>query len=181
MPSMLQRLDVKYPNDGSALHVILVTQFCVYCTAHKQVLPSSGGQQHAMVIRDVCPRYKVPQIPEKWAPSQRQAKSGTPPDCGRQFVQCFAPYLIADDTRELIERLLLERLSLRGMCRAVGGTLQWLLGFLAFHCVEAFPHPSPPANPSLGHGDVIIQRLEGEADEMPPLCAEAGQHAEGSQ
>ena len=41
-------------------------------------------------------------------------------DCGRQFVQCFAQYLLSDDTRALIERLLVERISLRGICRAVG-------------------------------------------------------------
>ena len=32
--------------------------------------------------------------------------------------------------RALIERLLVERISLRGICRAVGVRLKWLLGFL---------------------------------------------------
>ena len=40
--------------------------------------------------------------------------------CGRQFVGCFEQYLVAEDKRVLIERLLLERISLRGICRAVG-------------------------------------------------------------
>jgi len=52
-------------------------------------------------------------------------------DCGRQFVESFEQYLISDDRRALIKHLLLERISLRGICRAVGVTLKWLLGFLA--------------------------------------------------
>jgi len=50
-------------------------------------------------------------------------------DCGRQFVQCFEQYLISKTTRALIERLLVERISLRGICRAVGVKLKWLFGF----------------------------------------------------
>jgi hypothetical protein len=34
--------------------------------------------------------------------------------------------------------LLVERISLRGICRAVGVGLKWLLGFLV-HYVEALP------------------------------------------
>jgi hypothetical protein len=58
--------------------------------------------------------------------------------CGRQFGQCFEQYLITEDKRGLIERLLVERISLRGICRAVGVKLKWLLGFLV-QCVEALP------------------------------------------
>jgi insertion element IS1 protein InsB len=84
--------------------------------------------------------------------------------CGRQFVDCFAQYLVSDDTRALIERLLVERISLRGICRAVGVTLKWLLGFLV-QCFEALPdHLNvQPVNRTQ---DVVIQRLEVETDEM---------------
>jgi len=61
-------------------------------------------------------------------------------DWGRQFVQCGEPSLISDDTRGRIERLLVERISLRGLCRAVGVTLKWLLGVLV-QCCEALPAP----------------------------------------
>jgi insertion element IS1 protein InsB len=57
-----------------------------------------------------------------------------------------------------------ERISLRGICHAVGVTLKWLLGFL-IQCVEALPdhlHVQPVSC----HGNVLIQRLEVEADEM---------------
>jgi len=57
-----------------------------------------------------------------------------------------------------------ERISLRGICRAVGVRLKWLLGFLLTG-VEGLPdHLS--VQPVMGHQDVMIQRLEVEADEM---------------
>jgi hypothetical protein len=47
-------------------------------------------------------------------------------------------YRIPDDRRALIERLLIERISLRGICRMMGVGLKWLLGFLV-QCFEALP------------------------------------------
>jgi insertion element IS1 protein InsB len=85
-------------------------------------------------------------------------------DCGRQFVRCCEQYLIAEAKRTLIERLLVERISLRGICRAVGVTLKWLSGFLV-QCVEALPDHLH-VQPVMGHGNVMLRRLEVEADEM---------------
>ena len=39
--------------------------------------------------------------------------------CGRAFVRIPENHLITEEQRTLIERLLLERISLRGICRAV--------------------------------------------------------------
>jgi insertion element IS1 protein InsB len=64
----------------------------------------------------------------------------------------------------MIEHLLRERISLRGLCRAVGVSLTWLLHFM----VERFAtcpddlHVQVPQRPT----DVVIRRLEAEADEM---------------
>jgi IS1 family transposase len=85
-------------------------------------------------------------------------------DCDRQFVDCYAQSLLSDDTRDLIERLLLERLSLRGICRAVGVGLTWLLGFIVT-CFEALPDHRNVQPISCDY-DVMMQRLEVEADEM---------------
>ena len=85
-------------------------------------------------------------------------------NCGRQFVQDFVQYRISDDTRALIERLLVERISLRGICRAVGVGLKWLLGFLVQR-VAALPDHLH-VQPVTCHGHVMIRRLEVEADEM---------------
>jgi insertion element IS1 protein InsB len=51
--------------------------------------------------------------------------------CGRAFVLTPENSLITAEQRALIERLLLERISLRGICRAVRVGLQWLLQFMA--------------------------------------------------
>ena len=68
-----------------------------------------------------------------------------------------------EDKRRLLERFLVERISLRGICRAVGGTLKGLLGFLGQCCEALLDHG--PVQPVTYHGNVMIQRLEVEADE----------------
>jgi insertion element IS1 protein InsB len=116
-----------------------------------------------MVIRDVCPRCQSPKH-KKNGHIHNGKQNHQCHDCGRQFVGCFEQHLISDDTRALIERLLVERIPLRGICRAVGVGLKWLLGFLV-HCVEALPdHLHLQLVTS--HGDMMIQRLAVEADEM---------------
>jgi insertion element IS1 protein InsB len=122
-----------------------------------------------MVIRDVCPQCKSPKSKKNGhihtGKQNHQCKN-----CGRQFVQGFAQYRISDDTRALIERLLVERISLRGICRAVGVGLKWLLGFLV-QCIEALPDHLH-VQPVTCHGNVLMGRLEVEADEMSSFVQE---------
>ena len=47
-------------------------------------------------------------------------------DCGRQFVQDPANPPIAQSTRDLIDKLLLERLSLAAIVRVTGVSERWL-------------------------------------------------------
>jgi insertion element IS1 protein InsB len=71
---------------------------------------------------------------------------------------------IADEPRALIEHLLRERISLRGICRAVGVSLTWLLHFMS-ECFATCPdhlHAEMPGEPA----DVVVRPLEAEADEM---------------
>jgi insertion element IS1 protein InsB len=71
---------------------------------------------------------------------------------------------IADEQRTLLEHLLRERISLRGICRAVGVSLTWLLHFMV-ECFAACPdhlHVPRPAGPA----EVVLHQLEAEADEM---------------
>jgi insertion element IS1 protein InsB len=116
-----------------------------------------------MVIRDVCPRCKSPKY-KKNGHIHNGKQNHHCHDCGRQFVRCFEQYLVAEEKRTLIERLLLERISLRGICRAVEVQLKWLLGFLV-QCVEALPDHLH-VHPVTCCGNVMIQRLEVEADDM---------------
>jgi hypothetical protein len=102
-----------------------------------------------MVIREVCPRCKSPTY-KKNGHIHNGTQHPLCHDCGRQCVDCFAPYLIPDDTRVLLERLLLERLSLRGMCRAVGVGFKWLLGCIVT-CCEALPDGSHDHPCSIEH------------------------------
>ena len=64
----------------------------------------------------------------------------------------------------MIARLLLERISLRGICRAVGVGLQWLLQFMVEHFQAAPEHLY--VEPRGGAPAVILQRLEAELDEL---------------
>jgi insertion element IS1 protein InsB len=116
-----------------------------------------------MVIRAVCPQCQSPKC-KKNGHMHHGKQHHHCHACGRQCVQCFEQYLISEDKRGLIERLLLERISLRGICRAVGVTLKWLLGFLV-QCFAALPDHLP-VQPVSCTQDVLIQRLEVEADEM---------------
>jgi insertion element IS1 protein InsB len=116
-----------------------------------------------MVIRDVCPRCKSLRY-KKNGHIHNEKQTHHCHDCGRQFVRRCEQYLIAEEKRTLIERLLVERISLRGICRAVGVKLKWLLGFLV-QCIETLPDHLH-VQPVVCHGNVMLRRLEVEADEL---------------
>jgi insertion element IS1 protein InsB len=48
--------------------------------------------------------------------------------CGRQFI--IKEQTVSPDKQDLIKSLLLERISLRGICRVVKVSLSWLLNFI---------------------------------------------------
>lgn len=116
-----------------------------------------------MVIPESCPacgstRYKK-NGHTRHGKQHHQCKA-----CDRQFVATAADRLIADEQRPMVEHLLRERISLRGICSAAGVSLTWLLHFM----VERFAacpddlHVRVPHRPT----DVVMRRLEAEADEM---------------
>jgi len=84
--------------------------------------------------------------------------------CGSAFVLNPVNSVITQEQRLLIERLLLERLSLRGICRAVGLGLQWLLQFMVTR-FQAAPDDLSTKPPE-GTPAVILPRLEAELDEL---------------
>ncbi|GAB0150168.1 hypothetical protein McPS_29080 [Marichromatium sp. PS1] len=51
-------------------------------------------------------------------------------DCGRQFVLYPAKGPVSQETRELIDRLLLEKISLAGIARAVKVSEAWLQNYV---------------------------------------------------
>jgi hypothetical protein len=84
--------------------------------------------------------------------------------CGRAFVLVPENYVITEEQRALIARLLIERISLRGICRTVGVGLQWLLQFMV-EWFQAAPEHLYAEAPS-GAPVVVLQRLEAELDEL---------------
>ena len=84
--------------------------------------------------------------------------------CGRAFVLVPENHIITEEQRTLIERLLLERISLRGICRAVGVGLRWLLQFMVERFQSAPEHLYIQS--ASGTQRVILQRLEAELDEL---------------
>lgn len=51
--------------------------------------------------------------------------------CGRQFVENPQQILVSESDKDMVKALLLERISLRGICRCVLVSLKWLLKFIS--------------------------------------------------
>ena len=124
-----------------------------------------------MVIRDGCPRCGSTHH-KKNGHIHNGKQNHRCRACGRHFVGEFAQRRIPDEHRTLIERLLKERLSLRGICRAVGVGMKWLMGFLV-DCYGAAPAHLNVQMPQ-GCDSLLVYPLEAEVDE---LCSFVGKKA----
>ena len=116
-----------------------------------------------MVVRDACPACGSTRF-KKNGHTHNAKQNHHCQACGRQFVADATDRSISHAQRTLIEHLLRERISLRGICRAVGVSLTWLLHFMV-ECFAVCPdhlHVRLPNSPT----DVVLLRLEAEADEM---------------
>jgi transposase-like protein len=82
-------------------------------------------------------------------------------ECHRQFVLDPQNKIISDETKSLVGRLLLEKLSLRGISRVAQVSQPWLLNFIKTGIRECASRPEcvPPESTGL-----ILERLE--ADEL---------------
>jgi len=87
----------------------------------------------------MVPREACPQCGSRWYKRNGHIHTGKQnhccKQCGRAFVRNPENQLITAEQRTLIERLLLERISLRGICRAVGVGRRWLLHFVTAQVV----------------------------------------------
>ena len=90
------------------------------------------------------PRETCPQCRSTWVKRNRHIHTGNHnyrcKVCGRAFVLNPEHPVITEEQRTRIERLLLERISLRGICRAVGVGLQGLLQFMVARFQAAPEH-----------------------------------------
>src|ERR1043165_9307542 len=116
----------------------------------------------------MIPREACPQCGSRWYKRNGHIQTGKQNHrckvCGRAFVLTPENSVITEQQRTLIERLLLERSSLRGICRAVGVGLQWLLQFMGAR-FQAAPEDLY-AKPVDGTPAVILQGLGAELDEL---------------
>ncbi len=83
--------------------------------------------------------------------------------CGRQFV--LDSQRSDEATRALIKNLLPERIPLRGICRVLSISREWLLSFNA-EVYAALPDDLFVQAPQCTTGHVRVLRLAAEADEM---------------
>lgn len=65
--------------------------------------------------------------------------------CGRQFVLAATNRVVNEEHRTLVERLLCEKISLHGICRAIGVSIRWLMDFMGarFATVPTHLHVQP--------------------------------------
>ena len=64
--------------------------------------------------------------------------------CGRQFVAQPRKGPVSDERKQLVRRLLRERMSLRGIARATGLSRSWLQGFVNALYRDQTPHDPGP-------------------------------------
>ena len=82
-----------------------------------------------MVERDACPACRAQHF-KKNGHIHNGIQNHSCKDCGRQFIGHAENRLIAKDQRTLVERVLREKTSLHGLCRAVGVSIRWLMDFM---------------------------------------------------
>ena len=116
-----------------------------------------------MNSRDICPDCSSARV-KRNGYTHTDKQNHRCKECGRQFVLVPENRLISGAERMLIKRLLAERLSLRGICRAVQVSLRWLIDFIT-DCYAATPDDLNVRLPEQPDG-VIVRRLNVEADEL---------------
>ena len=84
-------------------------------------------------------------------------------DCQRQFVLHPANKRISPETKATIDRLLLERLSLRGICRATEVSMTWLMTYIEKRYEQVPDHRNARIKPG---GRIAIERYKNECDEL---------------
>lgn len=83
-------------------------------------------------------------------------------ECGRQFVK--DSQRVSEEKKEIINKLLMERISLRGICRIVGVSLTWLLGYIV-KIYQKLPE-NLNAEEVGDYGEICLWKFEVQADEM---------------
>jgi len=124
-------------------------------------VPNFYSQGAALLNNLCCPHCRLSHI-KKNGHTHYGKQNFQCLNCSRQFVA--HSQRIDEQTKELVKRLLLERLSLRGICRVLDISLEWLLQFIAEVYDQLPDHLYAKA--SCPYQGIELLRLEAEADEM---------------
>jgi IS1 family transposase len=116
-----------------------------------------------MMIRNACPRCEETDY-KKNGKAHHGKQNYRCRCCGRAFLRELGRGRVSPEQQELVKKRLLERISLRGICRVVGVSLGWLLNYLV-SLYEALPDHLYVDLEQVNNS-VLIQRLEVEADEL---------------
>jgi hypothetical protein len=114
-------------------------------------------------MRDACPDCGSPHFKKNGhvrnGKQNHQCKAR-----GHQFVVDATNRVIVEEQRTLVERWLCEKISLHGVCRAIGVSIRWLMDFIVARCAAVPGHLH--VQPIAASRDVLIGWLEVEAGEL---------------
>jgi len=116
-----------------------------------------------MSVRDACPECGSQHF-KKNGHIHNGKQNHQCKDCGRQFVLDAVNHVIGEEQRIVVARLLREKISLHGICRAIGVSIRWLMDFMVA-CFEAVP-AHLYVQPIASSREALIGCLEVEADEL---------------
>jgi transposase-like protein len=92
--------------------------------------PVQHSERHTKAISEDSPQRVCPSCGSHHVIKNGSIHDGKPKhqcnDCGRQFVDHPNKKVVSDQTRQLIDSLLLERISMRGIARVTGVSWDWL-------------------------------------------------------
>lgn len=107
-----------------------------------------------MIIRDCCPECGSKNF-KKNGHTHNGKQNHQCKDCKREFVLNPEKKTISEEKKELIKKLLLEKIALRGICRVVDVSLQWLSGFI-ITIYDALPDDLNVETINSKHGVIIL-------------------------
>jgi insertion element IS1 protein InsB len=81
-------------------------------------------------IKTYCPRCLCANVKKNGLFNKQKTQQYKCKSCSKKFFLTGSSYFISDFKKDLVKDLLLERLSLRGICRVLKVSLTWLLAFL---------------------------------------------------
>jgi insertion element IS1 protein InsB len=109
-----------------------------------KIISDSVKKEKKIMSNKICPRCNSENIVRNGNTDYGKPRYMCK-DCQRHFVENPAKGKISDEKKELIDRLLLEKIPLAGIARAVGVSTTWLQAYVSekYRDVEKKQNRSP--------------------------------------